>query len=132
MGSKQKGFPAIKIISVFVILGILAVGAVPNHMVVQNSARVKAAGGQIAEVKGRLRTALSGYMLSNNGAQPATAAALVAYANNITTNTCPAAATAEGDFNFLCSTAGTVVTITVNSVQGVSLAPAATGNYTLQ
>ena len=122
----------IEIITVLAIVGILAAVAIAKYYDLQNISRIKAASGQISEVKGRMSMALAGYMLSNAGAQPATAAALVAYANNITTNTCPAAATAEVDFNFQCSTAGTIVTITVNSVQGVSLTPAATGNYTLQ
>jgi prepilin-type N-terminal cleavage/methylation domain-containing protein len=128
----QKGFTLIEIITILVILGILAAVAIPKYFDIQNVGRIKAAWGQIAEVKGRMSMAMAGYMLSNAGAKPGTAAALVAYTNNIATNSCPAAATVEGDFNFICTSAGTVVTITVNSVQGVSLSPAATGNYTIQ
>jgi MSHA pilin protein MshA len=129
----QKGFTLIEIIAVLVILGVLAVVAIPKYMDVQNSARVKAAWGQIDEVRGRLSTALAGYMLSNNGAKPGTAAALVAYVNAITTNSCPAASTIEGDFTFSCAAVGTVVTINITAVQGVALSGStAAGTFAIQ
>jgi MSHA pilin protein MshA len=133
MSRNQKGFTLIEIIAVLVILGILAAVAIPKYMDVQNSARVKAAGGQIAEVKGRLSTALAGYMLSNNGAKPASGALLIAYANAMTTNSCPAASTVEGDFTFNCTTAGTAITINVTAVQGVALTGGtSSGTYSIQ
>jgi MSHA pilin protein MshA len=132
MSRNQEGFTLIEMITVLVILGILAAVAITKYFDIQNVGRIKAAMGQIAEVKGRMTMAMAEYMLSNSGARPQTAADLVAYANSITSNSCPTVATEEGDFNFMCSSAGDVVTITVSSVQGVSLDPAATGSFTIQ
>jgi len=130
----QKGFTLIEIIAVLVLLGILAAVAVPKYMDLTNTAREKAAAGQIAEVKGRLSSGLNGYMLAYNGAKPATAAALITHVNGITANACGATADGstitEGDFAFSCAGAGTTVTITVSSVQGTALTTPQTGVFT--
>jgi MSHA pilin protein MshA len=116
----EKGFTLIEIIAVLVILGILAVVAIPKYMSTMDDARNKAAQGQIAEAKGRLSQALASYMLQNNGAKP-TGTALVTLANTLKPNSCPTATTTEGDFNFNCTGAATnTVTIVVTAVQGVA------------
>jgi MSHA pilin protein MshA len=129
----QKGFTLIEIIAVLVILGILAAVAIPKYMDMQNTSRTKAAQGQIAEVKGRLSTFLAGYMLSNNGAKPATGTDLITFANNNTAGVCPTTATTEGDFEFMCAAVSTnIVTVTVSKVQDQTLSTAVVGTYTFK
>jgi len=133
MSINKNGFTLIEIIAVLVILGILAAVAIPKYMDIKNAASTKAAYGQIDEVRGRLNTALAGYMLSNAGAKPVTAQILVDYINAINPNTCPAASTTEGDFTFQCSSAGTVVTISITAVQGTALTGGTSiGTYAIQ
>lgn len=131
MKRNQRGFTLIEIIAVLVILGILAAVAIPKYLDIQNEARVKAAKGQVAEVKGRLSTGLAGYMLSN-GSKPAGGSALVTFVNNKNPNSCPTSATTEGDFEFACTgQAGTkIVVITVTEVQTNPLNPSVTGTFT--
>lgn len=126
----QKGFTLIEIIAVLVLLGILAAVAVPKYMDIAEEARSKATQGQIAEIKGRLATGLAGSMIANNGAKPATGAALLTYVNGLTANACPTTSTTEGDFTFVCAGgAGQTVTITVSAVQGTALATSVTDTY---
>lgn len=138
----QQGFTLIEIIAVLVLLGILAAVAVPKYMDLTDTARQKAAMGQIAEVKGRLSSGLNGYMLANAGAKP-TAADLITCLNGGAATvgtcpsggvagTCPLAATTEGDFEFKCTaTTATSVTVTVSKVQNVTLTTAQDGVFAL-
>ncbi len=63
----EKGFTLIEIIAVLVVLGILALVAVPKYMSLADEARNKAAVGAIAEVKGRCNLAYSKLLLERNG-----------------------------------------------------------------
>jgi MSHA pilin protein MshA len=128
----EKGFTLIEIIAVLVILGILAVVAIPKYLSTMDDARNKSAQGQIAEAKGRLSQALASEMLKNNGIKPATGALLVTAANTLKANSCPTTTITEGDFNFNCTGGATqIVTIVVSSVQGVATSNATynTGVY---
>jgi prepilin-type N-terminal cleavage/methylation domain-containing protein len=75
MDPKEKaeaGFTLIEIIAVLIILGILAAVAVPKYLDLQTDAKVKAAQGQLAEVKGTLSTAWGKYMIRTAGNPAAT------------------------------------------------------------
>lgn len=127
----QRGFTLIEIIAVLVILGILAVVAIPKYLSTMDEARNKAAQGQIGEVKGRLSQALATYMLKNNGAKPADGGVLITEANTLKPNSCPTSETTEGDFTFKCAAgSGQVVKISVTKVQGNALSPVQDGNFT--
>jgi len=119
MLKNQKGFTLIEIIAVLVILGILAAVAIPKYLSMADEARIKAAQGAIAEVKGRLSSAQAKMMMQNNGIAP-TAAQLVG--NAVTANYYGSAANlvnAGSDFVItqLVGTANPIV-ITVTQVQG--------------
>jgi len=125
----EKGFTLIEIIAVLVILGILAVVAIPKYLGTMDDARTKAGQGQVAEAKGRLSQSLARYMLANNGLKPADGAALLAAAATYSANACPTNNTTDGDFVFSCAGSGNTVTITVHSVQGVATTANNTGVY---
>jgi MSHA pilin protein MshA len=130
MIKNQKGFTLIEIIAVLVILGILAAVAVPKYLDLSGQARIKAAQGAIAEIKGRLSTAQSQYIL-NNGVAP-TASQLVNYAASANAYANASNLVDVGtDFTVtqLVSTASPII-ISVTAFQSTTLTPAVNGNFT--
>ena len=123
----EKGFTLIEIIAVLVLLGILAAVAVPKYLDVSSQARILAAQGAIAEIKGRLSSAQAKYMMANSGTAP-NGATLFTYATSANAfNNAANLAAMGSDFNVVVAT-GAPITITVDKVQNQSIT-SVVGNF---
>jgi MSHA pilin protein MshA len=116
MIKNQKGFTLIEIIAVLVILGILAAVAVPKYIDLSGQARIMAAQGAIAEIKGRLSQAQAKYMMANGGAAP-TGTDLYNYATSANAFANSTNLVAVGSDFTVTATSGSPITISVTQVQ---------------
>jgi len=123
--NNQKGFTLIEIISVLVILGILAVVAVPKYIDLQDAARDKAAQAAIAETQARLSMNYGKYLLVN-GTPPADIADICNLADSGLPADCDGTVPDIGDFAVTLADTGA---ITVTAVDGKTVSVG--GTWTL-
>jgi len=111
----EKGFTLIEIIAVLILLGILAAVAVPKYMDLTEEAKLKAAEGQVAEMKGTLSLAWGKQMLAGNAAA-VTIADILTQIDEATTVAFDVGTTPDiWNVTLTTSTSGTALGIAVNS-----------------
>jgi prepilin-type N-terminal cleavage/methylation domain-containing protein len=121
--AKRNGFTLLEVIAVLLILGVLAVIAIPKYIGLIDHARKLAARVAIAEVKIRLSQAQARYMMRNGGIGP-TGPQLYVYATTAGNGTydTPANLIDVGrDFNVDVAGSNIPIKITVDKVQNQTI-----------
>ncbi|OPY85533.1 MAG: hypothetical protein A4E71_02031 [Smithella sp. PtaU1.Bin162] len=112
----SKGFTLIEAIAVLIIIGLLAVMAIPKYIDLIDDARKMAAQLAVSEIKSRLSQAQAKYMMTNGGRAP-NGGTLYTYAIN-SAQYGPDLANVGDDFHiFVNIGANSQIQITVDKVQ---------------
>jgi len=123
--SGEEGFTLIEIIAVLIVLGILAAVAVPKYIDLTTTAKVKAAEGQVAEMKATLNLAYANYYITNGAAPTGTQAVTAA---GFTSGTAKTVGTAPDIWNVTLTAVANAVTIAIIN-RNADTGYAATGTW---
>lgn len=117
--AKKNGFTLLEVIVVLLLLGVLAVIAIPKYTGLMDDARKMAAKVAISEVKVRLSQAQARYLMRNGGTAP-NGTQLYVYATTTGNDTYDSAANLVNvgtDFNVTVDGSNIPITISVDKVQ---------------
>ena len=121
----EEGFTLIEIIAVLIVLGILAAVAVPKYIDLTTQSKIKAAEGQVAEMKATLNLAYANYYITNSAAPTGTLAVTAA---GFTSGTAADVGTAPDIWNVKLTATGNAVAIAIIK-RGTDTGYAATGAW---
>lgn len=127
----QAGITRIEILAVVITLGVLTAVGTPRYLDLAGGVRDQAVKGHMAEVNGRLSSALAKYMLDNQGSIPRNGSDLLEFSSKQTQIFCPSSPTREGDFTYSCigDPQAPRVIIKVSAVGDAGLAQANTTSF---